>query len=67
MSAKPTAIYFEVWYDDKSGVEFGVSCDKQRESEEIRFHHIDHASFPIERLDWLIQCLEKIRAEIVTE
>ena len=54
---KPSVIKFEQWYLDNSGVQFGVSV----KNNEITFKHCGEIDFPIEELDWLIECLQYIK------
>jgi len=58
--AKVTSIGFERRYSDDSGVEFGVYLG----SREITLSHISNVDFPVEEIDWLISCLQKIKSEI---
>lgn len=60
---RPQKIAFESKYSDESGVEFGVSLDSLEFDEEITFDRINKVSFPISRLDWLIDCLTYIREQ----
>ncbi|MDB5975116.1 MAG: hypothetical protein JWR07_1876 [Nevskia sp.] len=57
---RATAISFERRYSDDSGVEFGVSLGAAG----ITFESIHLVSFPVEEIDWLIQCLQRIKAEL---
>jgi hypothetical protein len=46
-------------------VEFAVRFTSEP-SAQIEFEHINTVDFPIEELDWLIACLQRIRAEQAT-
>lgn len=60
----PTNVGFEEMYDDQSGVEFGVVYCKHDQGNEIELSRIGKVSFPIERLDWLIDRLTDIKNAI---
>lgn len=60
---KPQKISFEDKYSDDSGVEFGVAFDDLKLDDEITFERIDKVSFPMSRLDWLIDCLIYIKEQ----
>ena len=65
MGMKPTKIHFEKRYSDNSGIEFAVSLDSTQAAYNgskglIEFEAIDKIQFPLEEIDWLISCLEKI-------
>ena len=72
---KPQKMSFEVMYEDDSGVKFAVQMDTEEEGifcgEEgkgvIEITCIDKISLPLKRLDWLMGCLKKIRAELPDE
>lgn len=51
-------------YSDGSGVEFAVGLQSDAMGSEIVLEHINTVDFPLERLDWLIECLQRIRAEV---
>lgn len=59
---KATSIAFEQRYSDGSGVEFSVRLADR----EIEFEHINEVCFPIEEIDWLIDALQRIKAELST-
>jgi hypothetical protein len=61
---KPTKIVYKEMYSDSSGVEFSVTYEERRQGAEITLHHLHDVTFPIETLDWLIDKLQRIRAEI---
>lgn len=65
--AKPTKIAFETRYSDDSGVEFAVRYDESRlhykGSPAIEFESIGTVDFPLSHIDWLIECLTKIKKE----
>jgi hypothetical protein len=54
---RPTKIAFEKRYSDYSGVEFAVRLD----STEIEFESINKINFPIEEIQWLVECLIQIQ------
>lgn len=59
MKIIPTQMGFEQLYSDDSGVEFGVYM----EIGIIKFSVLpDEMEFPIEKLDWLIECLNSIKS-----
>jgi len=51
-------------YSDGSGFEYMVSLDANVEDAIVIFSHGDAAAFPIEQLDWLLACLQRIKNEI---
>lgn len=63
---KPNRIAYELDYLDGSGIEHAVRFGRlHREGEPvIQFESVDKVDFPVEKLDWLIACLTKIKAEI---
>jgi len=64
---RATGLTFEQLYGDDSGVEYGVTYDSTNDDDEITFERVGELSFPKSRLDWLIGCLERIRAETTPE
>lgn len=65
---KPTKIAYEIPYDDGSGIEFAIRYNGQVTGDNYLGTHIEiqgasktEAQLPIEHLDWLINCLTKIR------
>ena len=61
---KPTGIEFETDYSDGSGVEFAIRYFKNGRESLIEFEHINAIQFPIEKIDWLIACLDNIQHQI---
>lgn len=66
---KAQKLAWEQRYSDDSGVEYGVSYDVTKYSSnggagKIEFHCINSVDFPIEKLDWLIECLTRVKAEL---
>ena len=69
MGIKPAIISFEQMYSDDSGVEFSVAyyaseTDYKGGTGVIKFESCGDVRFPIKKIDWLIECLQKIRTEI---
>jgi len=62
VNPKISSIAFEQRYADDSGVEFAVKYHNYAEPC-IEFQHINSITFPLEKLDWIINCLLKIRSE----
>jgi len=66
---KPSKIAFEKRYSDDSDVEFAVRFDSSKDalgrdsSGEIEFECVGNISYPLNELDWLIECLQKIKTE----
>lgn len=60
---KPQIVAFQENYSDGSGVEFSVGYGKShREAEPgIMLEHVSSVEFPVEKLQWLIDCLISIR------
>lgn len=58
---------WEIRYSDDSGVEYGISYDSNKKTNEgvgaIIFESIDTTEFPQSKIDWLIDCLQKIKLE----
>jgi hypothetical protein len=61
---KATKLAFERRYSDDSGVEFGVSYSAEPYPGQIEFECIGKVQFPLQELDWLIACLQRIRTEV---
>ena len=62
----PTRIAFETKYKDGSGVEFGISYDSEKASDDgwqgvIEFESVDTVEFPAHKIDWIIDCLNEIK------
>ena len=55
---------FTVMYPDNSGIQYAVRYDDRKELHEIEFDSIDTVEFPIDRLDWLIDALTEIKANL---
>ena len=57
-------------YSDNSGIEFSVEYVKEpyfhdpRISGVINLHHVDTITFPVTKLDWLIDCLSRVKQEL---
>ena len=64
---KPTLIGFEKKYLDGSGVEYSVQYDASRVFDEIELRRIHTIGFPLDQLDWLIECLQSIRDALGNE
>lgn len=58
---KMTKMAWEKRYSDDSGVEFAIRFNGHKN--EIEIEHIDNIRFPIDQIDWVIDCLNKIKAE----
>ncbi len=68
---KAQKIAWEQRYSDDSGVEFAVRYDATKPhyndaSATIELEAINAVSFPASRLDWLIECLTRIKTELET-
>jgi len=52
-------------YEDGSGIEYAVRFDGHANEGmgQIEFQAVDKVSFPLNRIGWLIDCLEKIKNE----
>lgn len=54
-------------YSDDSGVEFGIEYDLQEyviggeAPGLVKIEHIDSIEWPIDKIDWLIDCLSHVR------
>lgn len=70
---KANRLTYHERYDDDSGVEFGVTYkdDPYIHDTDIRgviiLEHVDTVAFPITQLDWLIECLERVRSNVENE
>lgn len=66
---KPDRLTYHEKYSDGSSVEFGVTYHKEPYLHDkkiigyVDITHIDTATFPITKLDWLIECLQRIKSE----
>lgn len=56
----PCKIAFEQYYHDNSGVMYAVRWDETKRNVELE--SFDKIDFPVEEIDWLILCLQKIKA-----
>lgn len=56
-----TTIAAELNYSDGSGVEFAVRYDANDFDGGIEFERINTVNFPLDKLDWLIASLTRIR------
>lgn len=59
-----TKMAFEVKYSDDSGIEFSVGLDGDAYEEEIKLKHVEEITFPLNRLEWLRACLDRIAYEV---
>lgn len=66
MAEKVTKLAFEKYYDDNSGVRAAVSYDSTKDSavEIMSVSEEWTASFPVADIDWLIECLHRVKAEL---
>lgn len=56
-------ITFEKLFSDASGIEYAVRYWERRD--EMQFEAVGQSvTFPIEQLEWLIDCLRRIREEL---
>lgn len=67
---KPQKIAWEQQYSDNSGVEFAVRYDSTKtvvgdsiQKGIIEIESIQKIEFPINMLDWLLSCLNRIKME----
>lgn len=64
---KPQKMAFEKRYSDDSGVEYAVRYDATKMHHSggmtIELESINTIQFPTSKLDWLIECLTRIKAE----
>jgi hypothetical protein len=67
MATSMAKMAWETQYSDGSGVEFAVRYDANKTTTEcegaIEFEAIDVVRFPLSKIDWLIECLQQIKAE----
>ena len=59
-SAKASRLYF----DERDSDDNDFACRYYAVDERIEFESLDEISFPLDRLDWLIACLTRIKGEI---
>ena len=57
---KATKLGFEKKYLDDSGVEFGVYLNYDT----ITIESIDSVDIPVEQVDWMLGCLNRIKQEM---
>lgn len=68
MSNQLTKMAFEETYLSEESIEFAVRFDYLATDTGadhdgvIEFEHIDKVQFPIGKIDWLIDCLQQIKA-----
>lgn len=55
---------FSKTYSDESGVEFAVGLQSDAIGREILLEHVNNVDFPLVLLDWLIECLQRIKEEV---
>lgn len=58
---------FEQLYSDGSGVQYAVRYDATLDlhtTDVIELESVATVRFPVDRLDWLIACLERIQCEV---
>lgn len=65
----PNKLAFERRYSDGSGIEYAIRLDSNSiadnaEKGEIEFEHINKCKFPLSEIDWIIECLQKIKDEV---
>ena len=58
---------WETMYSDASGIEYAVRYDANQNTNEgvgaIEFENCGKVQFPHSKIDWLIDCLQKIKDE----
>jgi len=59
-----TRMAFEKQYSDGSGVEFAIRYNEHNLLSEIEIEHVNAIDIPIDKLDWLIAGLQRIRDEV---
>jgi len=61
-----TVLALEEPYGDGSGIEYGVRYDSSNDESlgPIEIHHVGEISWPVAKLDWLIDALSRVRSEI---
>jgi len=65
----PNKLAFERRYSDDSGIEYAIRLDSNSianntEIGEIEFEHVNKCEFPLSEIDWIIECLQKIKDEV---
>ena len=68
-TSSPSKIAWEKRYADDSGVEFAVRYNADNVSYNgangfIEFESVDTLRFPLEELEWLIDCLSSLKNEL---
>lgn len=63
-----TRMGWEIYFSDESGVDYAVRYENKTNDPEmgvIEFENVDKVQFSQDKLDWLIECLQKIKTEIM--
>jgi hypothetical protein len=61
---KASHITFEKRYDDASSVEYAVRYWERRDEMEFCVMGKSCVTFPVEQLEWIMDCLRRIREEL---
>lgn len=67
---KPDRLTYQEKYSDGSEVEFEVAYSSEEYLHDksikgvIKSTHLDDVEFPITKLDWLIECLQRVKTEV---
>lgn len=60
----PTSMGFEKNYLDDSGVEYAVRYNGAEVIDQIEIERVSTVQFPVDQLEWVIACLQRIRDEV---
>lgn len=61
---KPQKIYFEQRYSDDSGIEYGVRYENNKGVHTIEIESVDTISIPLDKIDWVIECINYTKEQI---
>lgn len=68
---KPSSLEFEIPFSDGSGAEYSVKFHNMSRIADERVIEIsdcpDSINIPLDRLDWLIECLIRIKVECIDD
>ena len=66
---KANRLTYHEKYSDGSAVEFGVTYRREPYLHDkkiigfVNIHHVDTVTFPITKVEWLVECLQRVLAE----
>lgn len=61
---KRNLMAFKIMYPENSGVEYAINYDEFKTDGEIEIKSVDTVTFPIDKLDWMINALQEIKLNL---